>query len=103
VIRPTSLVTVVLQSVPSGADIVDDRSGRLGVTPYELVLPAGGERQVRFEKSGYLPTSRQVLALGDTTIAVRLDPEPLTPRARPRSAARLDDGATIDPFEGARR
>jgi hypothetical protein len=100
VVRPTPLVTVVLQSVPSGAAVVDDRAGRLGVTPYELVLPAGGERQVRFEKSGYRPASRQVLALADTTIAVRLDPEPREPRARPRPPARLADEATIDPFGG---
>jgi serine/threonine-protein kinase len=103
VIRAPSLVTVVLQSVPSGADVVDDRSGRLGVTPYELVLPAGGERQVRFEKSGFRSTSRQVLAQGDTTIAVRLDPEPLAPRPRPPAAPRLDDGSTMDPFGRASR
>jgi len=82
--------------------IVDDHAGRLGLTPYELVLPAGGERQVRFEKSGYLPASRQVVALADTTIAVRLDPElPKEPRGRARRA-RLADEATIDPFGGGR-
>jgi serine/threonine protein kinase len=106
IVRPTQLVTVQLQSIPSGAEIFDERAARLGVTPYELVVPAGGARQVRFQKPGFHSIDRRFEALTDTTIAVRLDPQALErPDARERHAAprargssRLNAGATIDPF-----
>ena len=90
-VRTTPLVTVQLQSIPSGAEVVDDHAARLGVTPTELVLPAGGARLVRFQKPGFRPVERRLDAAADTTIAVRLDPEVrrgAAPRARAPVAAR---------------
>jgi len=100
VVRPTQLVTVQLQSIPSGAEIFDERAARLGVTPYELVMPAGGARQVRFQKPGFHSIDRRFEALTDTTIAVRLDPEARERRAvaRASGSSRLNGGSTIDPF-----
>jgi serine/threonine-protein kinase len=106
VVRTTPLVTVQLQSIPSGAEVVDERDARLGVTPTELVLPAGSARLVRFQKPGFRPIERQLDAAADTTVAVRLDPEarPAPPRhERGRVPVRqppaaLSTSATIDPF-----
>jgi serine/threonine protein kinase len=106
VVRTTSLVTVQLQSIPSGAEILDERAAHLGVTPTELVLPAGGARQVRFQKAGFRPIERRIDAAADTTIAVRLDPETHgEPRERGRPARTrlgaspsLSTSATIDPL-----
>jgi serine/threonine-protein kinase len=105
VVRTTPLVTVQLQSVPSGAEIVDERDARLGVTPTELVLPAGGARLVRFRKAGFRGVERRLDAATDTTVAVHLAPdegEPAPRRERPRAPARagadLSTSATIDPF-----
>jgi serine/threonine-protein kinase len=110
VVRTTPLVTVQLQSIPSGAEIVDERAARLGVTPTELVLPAGNARLVRFQKTGFRPVERRLDAAADTTIAVRLDPEdrPAPRREHGRSARGPEGGgtsaralstsATIDPF-----
>jgi eukaryotic-like serine/threonine-protein kinase len=97
VVKPTPLVTVLLQSMPSGAEILDEHALRLGVTPFDLVLPAGGARQVRFQKAGFRPVDRRFDTLTDTTIAVRLDPTPREPHAD--RANRPDRfSATIDPF-----
>jgi serine/threonine protein kinase len=107
VVRTTSLVTVQLQSIPSGAEILDERAARLGVTPTELVLPAGGARHVRFQKAGFRSIERRIDAAADTTIAVRLDPEAhggtrergRTGRTgRTATGASLSTSATIDPF-----
>jgi serine/threonine protein kinase len=106
VVRTTPLVTVQLQSIPSGAEIVDERGARLGLTPCELVLPAGAARQVRFQKAGFRPVERRFDAAADTTVAVRLDPEiPAArrradnrPAARGAAQAELSTSATIDPF-----
>ncbi|HTA21186.1 MAG TPA: PEGA domain-containing protein, partial [Polyangia bacterium] len=89
-----------LQSIPSGAEILDERSARLGVTPYELVVPAGGARQVRFQKPGFHSIDRRFEASTDTTIAVRLDPEVRERHAATRASgsSRLNGGSTIDPF-----
>jgi serine/threonine-protein kinase len=99
-----AMVTVLLQSTPSGADVLDEAGRRIGVTPHDLVVPAGGERRVRFQKSGYHEVVRTFRAETDTVIAVRLDPEPARAGARtsskPRSDAPALDAAarTIDPF-----
>jgi serine/threonine-protein kinase len=104
VVRTTPLVTVQLQSIPSGAEIVDERDVRLGVTPTELVLPSGRARIVRFRMAGFHPIERRLDAAADTTVAVHLDPEerPAVRRERVhgRAAARGDVSAasTIDPF-----
>jgi eukaryotic-like serine/threonine-protein kinase len=100
-----SSVTVLLQSVPSGAEILDEGATRIGLTPYDLVVPAGGVRQVRFQKAGFRTVDRRFQLLTDTTIAVSLDPEPQddaernrAARGRKGSVARLNAAATIDPF-----
>jgi eukaryotic-like serine/threonine-protein kinase len=100
VVTPTPLVTVLLQSMPSGAEILDEHALRLGVTPFDLVLPAGRARQVRFQKTGFRPVDRRFDTLTDTTIAVRLDPEGRERHApvRASASARLNGTATIDPF-----
>ncbi|HEV3030677.1 MAG TPA: hypothetical protein VG319_03500, partial [Polyangia bacterium] len=104
VVRTTPLVTVELQSIPSGAEILDERAARLGMTPFEFVLPAGAARKVRFQKVGFRPVERRVDAVGDTTIAVRLDADASAPRARgratrARAATDVSNSATIDPFD----
>jgi eukaryotic-like serine/threonine-protein kinase len=100
-------VTVLLQSIPSGAQILDERGEQIGFTPHDLVLPRGGERALRFQLSGFLPADRRFQVRTDATIAVRLDPDA---RGRGRSlhppghkgaraSAHLDSTATtIDPF-----
>jgi serine/threonine-protein kinase len=105
VVKTTTLVTVQLQSIPGGAEVVDEHAARLGVTPTELVLPAGSARLVRFQKPGFRPLERRLELAADTTVAVRLDPEerPATHREHaraPRSAGGADvsAAATIDPF-----
>jgi len=105
VLKTTPLVTVQLQTIPSGAEVVDEHAARLGVTPTELVLPAGSARLVRFQKSGFRPIERRLDAAADTTLAVRLDPEerPAPRRDRSRTttrsaAADVSAAATIDPF-----
>jgi serine/threonine-protein kinase len=105
VVRPTPLVTVLLQSVPAGAEVFDERDARVGVTPCDVVLPAGGARQVRFRKAGFRPVEHRFEAVADTTVAVRLDPEPREPRETDRRSGRRGGGAghlssssTIDPF-----
>ncbi|HVU51134.1 MAG TPA: serine/threonine-protein kinase [Polyangia bacterium] len=105
VVKTTPLVTVQLQTIPSGAEVVDEHAARLGVTPTELVLPAGSARLLRFQKSGFRPIERRLDAAADTTVAVHLDPEqrpaPRRDRGRAatrRSAADVSAAATIDPF-----
>jgi serine/threonine-protein kinase len=106
--RPAPLVTVLLQSIPSGADVVDEHGEPIGVTPHDLMLPAGGERVVRFQKPGFKPVERRLVARADTTVAVRLEPED-PGKARPpqhpagskphAGTGSLDSMAgTIDPF-----
>lgn len=103
-------VNVLLQSIPSGAEVFDDEGRSIGLTPRVLTVPAGGERQVRFRMNGFQPLERRFRAVGDTTIAVYLDAE-APARDRPsahrhaRGEARrpqvgvLESGAgTIDPF-----
>jgi serine/threonine-protein kinase len=103
VIKPTPLVTVVLQSVPAGAEIVDARQRRLGVTPLEVVLAVGEEREVVFRKDGYQPLTRTFTAATDATIAVRLDPQPAVRAARPKRRGVASASTTIDPFGGGPR
>jgi len=108
-VRTPTLVTVLLQSVPSGAEILDEQGNAIGVTPHDLVLPSGDEREVRFRKPGFRAAVRRFVARGDTTIAIRLDPEEPV-RAQPQHQGKgngktrsgegpLDSMAgTIDPF-----
>jgi serine/threonine protein kinase len=100
---PAPTVTVLLQSVPSGAEIVDEKGAPIGLTPHDLVMPAGGERQVRFQKPGFRPVERRFRARTDSVIAVRLEADPARSRSRTARArsesARLDSrSATLDPF-----
>jgi serine/threonine protein kinase len=102
------LATIVLESDPTGADVLDPSGQRLGVTPYRMTLPPGRDQQVRLQKPGFRSVERRVGTKTDATIAVRLEPIAAEPAARrrrlrvggkgePRSA--LDSPAgTIDPF-----
>jgi serine/threonine-protein kinase len=96
VIQPTPLVTVVLQSVPAGAEVVDTQQRRLGVTPLDVVLSVGESREVVFRKDGFQPLSRAFTAATDATIAVRLDPA--APKPRPKRRGLASASTTIDPF-----
>jgi hypothetical protein len=97
-------VTVLVQSVPAGAEVFDERDARVGVTPCDLVVPAGGARRVRLRKVGFRPVDHRFEAMADTTVAVRLDPEPRDTREGERPARRasgtkrLSSSSTIDPF-----
>jgi serine/threonine-protein kinase len=97
-VAPTPLVTVVLQSVPEGAEIVDGRRRRLGVTPLDVVLPVGEMREVVFRKDGFQPLARTFTASTDATIAVRLDPAARAPRSRSSRRSVASPSTTIDPF-----
>jgi serine/threonine-protein kinase len=103
-----AMVTVLLQSVPSGASVIAENGRPIGVTPLSWSVPANSDRAVRFHKLGFEPIVRRFHAGGDTTIAVRLDAEGPT-AARHRAAVKsaravtptagLDSVArTIDPF-----
>jgi hypothetical protein len=104
---PVTMARVLLQSSPEGAEILDDVGTSLGLAPQTLVVPVGSERQVTFRKPGFRLLERRFRAAADTTLAVRLDPEPSPPR-RPRHeepknwaqpSGALDSAAgTIDPF-----
>jgi serine/threonine-protein kinase len=104
-VRTTPLVTVLLQSIPDGAEVIDEHDAPIGVTPTEDVVPVGTARAVRFRKPGFRSVVRRIDAVSDTTIAVRLEPEPRPEprRGRDRGPARaargaLSPSATIDPF-----
>jgi len=106
-VAPIDRVTVLLQSTPSGAEILDERGHQIGFTPHDLVLPRGGEREVHFRMSGFRPVDRRFQARTDATIAVRMDPEARVGvraghppgRRGPSAGAGLDSTATtIDPF-----
>ncbi|HEX3696959.1 MAG TPA: serine/threonine-protein kinase [Polyangia bacterium] len=103
-----ALTTITLQSEPPGADVITTEGQQLGVTPYRLMVRAGGEQQVRLQKSGYRPIERRFGTRSDATIAVRLvpiAPENRGPHHRERpdteaaTRSALDSPAgTIDPF-----
>jgi serine/threonine-protein kinase len=104
-IRTTSLATVLLHSIPTGAEVVDEHAAPIGVTPTEIVVPIGAARSVRFQKAGFRPVERRFDAVSDTTIAVRLDPEPRPVSKRDREkvpahspGGSLSTSATMDPF-----
>jgi serine/threonine-protein kinase len=106
-----STVTVILQSSPSGAIIVDQNGKTVGVTPQSLILRADTEHQVRFQKPGFRTVEHRFRARTDTTIAVSLDSDSASrvsrpargnvrpPRSPSPATGRLDSVAgTIDPF-----
>ncbi|MEA2699412.1 MAG: eukaryotic-like serine/threonine-protein kinase [Myxococcales bacterium] len=102
------LATIVLESDPTGADVLDPSGQRLGVTPYRMTVPPGGDQQIRLQKAGYRPVERRFGTKADATIAVRLEPITAEPAARRRrlrlggtgeTRSALDSPAgTIDPF-----
>jgi serine/threonine-protein kinase len=99
---PEAKVTVRLQSDPSGAEVVDEQGNRLGATPYDLVVRAGSDHRLRFEKPGYRPFEHRFRASLGTTIAVGLDPAPAAAvrgrRNEGPARPRRPFAGTLDPF-----
>ena len=78
--RLAELLHVTLRSIPSGAQVYQARE-RLGATPLQVFLPAGGGADYRFALAGHRAVSHHVLA-SDGEVEVRL----------PRLAARPRNG-----------
>ena len=98
-----AMVTVLLQSVPSGASVISENGRSLGVTPLALSVPANSDRAVRFHKLGFGPIVRRFHAAGDTTIAVRLDaggPAAARHRAAGKNGRGLTPTAGLDSLAG---
>jgi serine/threonine protein kinase len=73
-------VTVHVESDPTGANVVDDASGRpLGVTPLVLTRPRGGALKLRLEKTGYNPNAHAVTLDDDATIELTLEQQKAAP------------------------
>jgi serine/threonine-protein kinase len=80
---------VSVHSLPSGADVFDHTGQRLGVTPLRLELPSGLVVNLRFERPGFVSTSREVRAAGaESVVEVALDPERQRPERTERKARR---------------
>jgi serine/threonine protein kinase len=110
--RPAT-VTVLIESVPSGATVLTEDGAPIGLTPVSWSVATNSERIVTFRKDGFQPMARRFRATSDSTLAVHLDNAlPETRGARPSAkaprrsgavaggpAAELDSAAaTIDPF-----
>lgn len=101
-------VSVTLQSVPSGAALVDEQGRPLGQTPLTLVVTPGAARRVEFRKPGHRPVERAFVATADLTIAVELPtarsaaatvfPGRATRSAKAHSSVALDQRTTLNPF-----
>ena len=72
---------VTLRSVPPGVEVFRGRD-RLGATPLEVEMEAGGETEYRFAHSGYRSLARRVQA-SEGVVEVRLA------RAEPRAGREL--------------
>ena len=68
-VRPAEMLHVTLRSVPSGAQVFQARE-RIGSTPLQVLLPAGGEADYRFALAGHGAVSKHVLA-SDGEVEVR--------------------------------
>jgi serine/threonine-protein kinase len=68
--RPAELVHVTLRTIPSGAQVYQAKE-RLGVTPLQVLLPAGGGADYRFALPGHRAVWQHVLA-SDGEVEVRL-------------------------------
>jgi serine/threonine-protein kinase len=70
-------VELRLASNPAGAKVVDNVGGELlGVTPLVLTRPRGGSVTLRFEKDGYLASTRTMPLDGDRAFELTLDAKP---------------------------
>jgi hypothetical protein len=96
------LVQVRLQSMPSGATVIEN-GVKLGVTPYDLSAEPGSDHTVEFSLLGHQRAQQSFRADMDTTLAAVLEPTepqpkivpaPYPERARRRSARRVTLGAT---------
>ncbi len=75
-------VTLRLESVPPGANVVNATSGGvLGVTPLTLTRPKGGALNLRLEKDGFMPNGRNIALDDDQTVQLTLEHK-AKPRAR---------------------
>jgi len=74
-----------LASIPAGAKVVDNAGGELlGVTPLVLTRPRGGSVTLRFEKDGYLASTRTMPLDGDRAFELTLDAKPKKKDHKPR-------------------
>ncbi len=93
-------VRVHLRSVPTGAAVYEGDE-RLGVTPLDVELPAGGHAVYRFARAGYRTLARRVRAADGEVVEVRLPRSavqelPPAPRAEENPYGKVDD--LKDPF-----
>jgi serine/threonine-protein kinase len=103
---PPAPANVMLESIPSGAEIVDEQGATIGVTPQSVPVAVGMERAVTFRKAGFHDLERRFRPAGNMTVTVDLDPEaPARPARRGagkgqrQAPTTLDSAAgTIDPF-----
>ena len=101
VVRPApvpaaaEVVTIVVESTPSGASVIGPDDGQvLGATPLTLTRPArAGDLKLRLEKEGYLPVARSVSLRRDGTLEISLERKP-RPAARPHHAP-IDEPARL--------
>jgi eukaryotic-like serine/threonine-protein kinase len=84
-------VTLTIDSVPSGAEVVDGRSGTLlGSTPFEGRFPkAEGQAVLSVQKEGFRPRKLQLTLARDQTLSVKLERHaPAGPRRAPPPPSR---------------
>ncbi|HEY7373858.1 MAG TPA: serine/threonine-protein kinase [Polyangia bacterium] len=80
-------VELRLASIPAGAKVVDNAGGELlGVTPLVLTRPRGGSVTLRFEKDGYLASTRTMPLDGDRAFELTLDAKPKKKDKKPRES-----------------
>ncbi|HET6147842.1 MAG TPA: serine/threonine-protein kinase [Polyangia bacterium] len=90
-----AMVTIVVESTPTGAKVVGTGDGQLlGETPLTLTRPARApDLKLRIEKDGYVAISRAVSLLRDGTLAVTLERKP-RPAPRPHRPV-IDEPARL--------
>jgi serine/threonine-protein kinase len=69
-----ALITVVLESEPTGASVSASSGDWLGTTPYRMTMRPGDSRRVRVQKAGYQPVEKTVAAKTEAIVALQLEP-----------------------------
>jgi serine/threonine protein kinase len=106
--RPPTSVKVRLESTPSGARVVRvSDSTVLGTTPETIDLRTSKEPLLlRFEKDGFVPTTREAALISDTNLSVVLEAAPPKPTPSPRkhgsAKPRSEPSEAPPPYEPAK-
>ncbi|MCA2981578.1 MAG: serine/threonine protein kinase [Myxococcaceae bacterium] len=90
-------VKLSLQTVPTGAEVVEAATGALlGVTPLTLERPPGAPLTLRFELKGYEPLTREVPT--SESLRVELPLSKKLPPLKPPKPVKTNKDGVLDPF-----